>query len=150
MSLFSNNIESEIPIISRGKKWMTTNIKDVVGRYIDREFTQVIERQESPTYDSDKREMTALKQEIIWNWMNHYYLEQFNISATDTVINPSTVSGYKYEVEVNVRFIGDPNMDNYVPFVRVPIITDFERSLYDPSSRKKYYERVELYKPRII
>ena len=136
MSLFSNNIENEIPIITRGKKWMTTNIKDVVSRYINREFIQVIKRQEPPTYDSDKKEMNGLKQEIVWNWMNHFTLKQFNISATDTVITPSTLSGYKYEVEVSVRFIGDPNMDNYIPFVRVPIITDFERSLYDPSSRE--------------
>ena len=143
MSLFNNNIKNDIPSIAKGKKWMIANIKDVVDHYIHHEFLMVFTHHLSPTYSSDKDEMDALKQQIRLNWMNHSTLLKFSISATDTEIIYSTTSGYKYEVTVKVRFIWEDQLENYVDFVRIPIISDFERTLYDRIACKKFYERYE-------
>lgn len=113
MSLFCNNIESDLP----GQKWMRDNINYEISCYLDnlKQISRI-------PYSCDGEEMTTIRRMIIKCWICNPALKEFNISGTDTLVIHSGTSDYKYEVIVNVRFEGEMDMDHYVEYVRVPII----------------------------
>ena len=111
MGVFSNNIENEPFFITEGRQWMTSRILETVAKYIVHNNTY-----------GDKDEMGYIKQQIICNWMNFAALKQYFIDGTETIVTYSKTPGYKYDVVVNVRFVWEEDRENYVEFVRVPII----------------------------
>ena len=119
MGVFSNNIENDPLFITEGRQWMTSCILETVAKY----FTH-----NKPYYD-DKTEMYHIKQQIICNWMNFAALKQYFIDGTETIVTYSKTPGYKYDVVVNVRFVWEEDRENYVEFVRVPIITNINYEL---------------------
>ena len=151
MSLFSDNIENEIPYIARGKKWMIHEVLHQVECYVNDEFDRVVRHRLPPTYyNDDSGERLHIQQMLIGVWINNGSLKYFHIDGTSTEVHPSKESGYKYEVVVSVRFEGYTDPNEYTEFIRVNIINDFERSLYDREHNNKWFERVNTYQPKIV
>ena len=117
MSLFCDNIKSEIP----GQKWMRDNINYVASCHLN-DLKQIAGRRIS--YSNDREEMSSIRSKIISCWIGNPALIEFNISGTDTHVIHSSISGYRYEVIVNVRFKGETDMEHYVEYIRVPIIKE--------------------------
>ena len=132
MSLFCDNITNEIPILSEGQKFMKEDIYYVVNRYINQQISQAVSEKHPRSFLDDLQEQYTIRQDIIYNWIGaSTSLKRFNIAATETLITHSSIKGYKYEVIVNVRFCGETDLENYVEFIRVPIIKDSERKMYE-------------------
>ena len=115
MSLFCNNIESDLP----GQKWMRDNINYAISCYLDN-----LEKISQIPHSGDREEMLTIRRKIIRCWICNPALREFNISGTETLVIHSTISGYKYEVIVNVRFEWETDMEHYVEYIRVPIIKE--------------------------
>ena len=95
MSLFSNNIENEIPYIARGKKWMIHEVLHQVECYINDEFDRVVRHRLPPTYyNDDNEEILHIQQMLIGVWINNGSLKYFHIDGTSTEVHPSKESGY--------------------------------------------------------
>ena len=117
MSLFCDNIKSDLP----GQKWMRDNINYITFCYLN-SLEQTARRRIS--YSNDREEMSTIRKKIARCWICDPLLTEFNISGTDTHVIYSSISGYRYEVIVNVRFKWETDMDHYVEYIRVPIIKE--------------------------
>ena len=116
MSIFSDNITNELSYIEKGKSWMIQMIQSTID-YFASEFAPG-----SEIFDTDEQARMFLQQQIIYCWLNKSIIKEFHITGTETIINPSTIRGYKYDVIVNVRFDDCTDPEDYVPFVKVHVI----------------------------
>ena len=117
MSLFDKDIVTKDPSwVECGRDWMLKCIQIVVDDFI-----------KDPSIHYDHYEGISEAGEIAHivrsNWVdNRSELKRFNIDATSTTVSPSITRGYKYDVVVKVRFDGVDDPEDYVEFIRVPII----------------------------
>ena len=153
MSLFNDNITNELEYIRLAKRYITEQIKCTVYDYVESEFNNIITNHDSSFID-EETEMHALQQKLIYKWIyggGRILLGEFHINATETIVQPTSTEGYKYEVVLNVRL--DPYTDDeYIHLITVPIMTDLDCQKRDPSSEimKKALGRIKNYKPKIV
>lgn len=114
MSLFDKDITtSEITCIQEGKKWMTDTITEVVDYFM---------MCNKLLYKDEREVMNNIRQKVIMEWIGNPALKKFHINGTGTGVFKSETKGYKYVVVVEVRFDWVDNPEDYVEYVRVPVI----------------------------
>lgn len=152
MSIFDNNIQKDLPVVTKGRKWMKHIIKECVQGYVESETQRIIYGMPISVHN-ECEEMSLLWDLITDQWINmHRNLKSmYGIYGTETVIEKCNDNVHRYEVIVNVKFTDNID-DDYVELVRVPIMNELQRSLRSVESdlMKDAVKKAANYKPKII